>query len=298
MRRATPQDQELLLAYCRQDRHSDSPATGVTAARRLEWFRAGYQEWQKLCSQSDVSIWVDEENQDYLVARHGQKESLTGQRQTVVWDWGRNPALFLEALRQKAGEVQDEYLVAQVFEGAPNPFEDLGFCPELRRVISPTRGTRAGLDAVRTAQPKDLLFISSLHSQSGHAYLPPHRQVNQEAVLARSLNAYMSLDLGGNVLGYLIYDGRRPVGYILYKLPYRLEVTEARAAYLYDVNLRPEYWGKSLGRVLGLHSLHELNQLGYEFVVGDISATNERSYQAAIRSGHFTWESTRWALAA
>lgn len=273
----------------------------MTGEARAAWFEAYFrQNWSKLCSHPQVSCWVDPDLENYLVARHGEQESLTGERQTVIWDWAQDPSGLLCLLQESARQRGDGYVVVQQLQQGPNPWPELGFLPELRRVISPTRSGRreTGEFEVRPAESKDLFFIANLHTQGSQFYIPAQRKVDSGAVMARNMNLYLGLDLGPGrkMVGYVICDQGKPFGYILYQLGFRMDISGVPAAYLYDLNLRPDQRGKSAAGQLGRHSLAELAERGVEFVMGDISADNQLGYQAATRAGHFVHESTRWGL--
>lgn len=273
-------------------------ATGVSGTARAEWFARYFeQNWDKLCAHPQVSLWVDPDREDYLVARHGEKETLTGELQTVIWDWGRQPGPFLEALKAAS---RDAYLVVQQLEGGDNPWPELGFLPELRRVVSTTSTeVPAGEYQVRAAESRDLFFMANLHTQGSQFYIPAQRRVDASALVSKTMNYYLGLDLGpqSQMTGFVVCEEGRPFGYILYKLGYKLDISGAPAAYLFDLNLKAEQRGKSAAGQLGRHSLAELAARGVQFVIGDISADNQLGYLAATRAGHFLLESTRWGLA-
>lgn len=242
-----------------------------------------------------VFIWIDPEHEDYLIARQGEREMQTGESQTVVWDWGQEPGRFLAALR----ESQDDYVVVQHLEGGNNPWPELGFLPELRRVISTTHTELPELTyQVRPAEKRDLFLIANLHTQGSQFYIPAQRRVDAAALVAKTSNYYLGLDLSpaSKTLGYVVCDQNRPFGYILYKLGHRLDVSQAPAAYLLDLNLQADQRGKSAAGQLGRYSLTQLAAQGIEFVIGDISASNDLGYAAATRAGHFQLESMRWGL--
>jgi len=289
-----------VVGWSRRNRFPDVPVTQTTGSRRAEWFANYFQQnWEKLCAHPQVSVWGDPERDDYLIVRHGEKDSQTGELQTVVWDWGVHPGRFLEALKQRALQGGDLYLVVQHLEGGDNPWPELGFLPELRRVISPTQSEwPAGDYQVRSAESRDLFFMANLHTQGSQFYIPAQRQVDASTLVSKTMNYYLGLDLSSKsqMTGFVICENGAPFGYILYKLGHRLDVSQAPAAYLYDLNLKADKRGKSAAGQLGRHSLAELAARGIEFVIGDISADNQLGYAAATRAGYFQLESIRWGL--
>ena len=289
-----------MVAWSRRPRFPDVPVTQVSGAGRAEWFSGYFQQnWDKLCAHPQVSAWVDPDREDYLVVRHGERDSQTGELQTVVWDWGFHPGPFLAALKERARQMGDLYLVVQQLEVGENPWPELGFLPELRRVISPTRSEWPSGDyQVRPAVARDLFFMANLHTQGSQFYIPAQRRVDASALVSKTMNYYLGLELGpkSQMTGFVICENGAPFGYILYKLGHRLDVSQAPAAYLYDLNLKADKRGKSAAGQLGRHSLAELASRGIEFVIGDISADNQLGYAAATRAGHFQLESIRWGL--
>ena len=245
---------------------------------------------------------MDPDQEDYLVARHAERESLTGELQTAVWDWGRNPEPFLPLLKARAQQRGDSYVVVQQLEGGENPWPALGFLPELRRVVSPTQTVvpESADYQVRPADSRDLFFMANLHTQGSQFYIPAQRVVDSAEIVSRNMTLYLGMELGpkSKMTGFVLCEKGRQIGYILYKLGFRLDVSQAPAAYLYDLNLKPEHRGKSAAGLLGRHSLAELAARGIQFVIGDISSDNQLGYLAATRAGHFVHESTRWGLVA
>ncbi len=289
-----------MVAWSCRPRFPDVAVTRISGIRRAEWFADYFQQnWEKLCAHPQVSVWVDPEREDYLIVRHGEKDSQTGELQSVVWDWGVHPGPFMQALQERARQRGDHYLVVQHLEGGHNPWPELGFLPELRRVISPSRSEwPAGDYQVRPAESRDLFFMANLHTQGSQFYIPAQRRVDASALVSKTMNYYLGLDLSSKsqMTGFVICENSVPFGYILYKLGHRLDVSHAPAAYLYDLNLKADKRGKSAAGQLGRHSLAELATRGIEFVIGDISADNQLGYAAATRAGHFVLESSRWGL--
>ncbi|MCA9791116.1 MAG: GNAT family N-acetyltransferase [Candidatus Eremiobacteraeota bacterium] len=84
---------------------------------------------------------------------------------------------------------------------------------------------------------------------------------------------------------------RRSIGYILVNL-------EADGmAYLRDISVRPEYWGRYAAQFLVRAAENELVGRGYREIYADISADNPRSYRTAQRSLGFKRAGQLWGRA-
>ena len=282
-------------------KYEQHPTTTVSGQDFLAWTQEGYrQHWADFCVRSDLAIWVDEASRDFLVARLDERESLTGEIQCAIQDWGAHPEVFLPALRERALQLGATYLVARHYQGGPNPWEALGFRPELRRVVAEARGRQhTGAYRIRPIESRDLFFAANLHTQGSQFYLPSGRGIDPQEMVSQTMTLYLSMDFGpqSEMRGWVISDGRKPFGYILFKVGLAMEVTGAPAAYLYDIHLKPEYWGRMAARMLLRHSFWELGEQGQAYVVGDISEDNLETFGLATRAVNFRWESTRWGLA-
>ncbi len=274
-----------------------SPLTGLDGKILREHYTQGYlQAGKALLEHPQLSLWVDEQSQDFLLACHQQTESLTQEKQTVILDWGSNPERFLPLLRQEARRRGDAFLVVRHYQGCLEDWSAWGFLPELRRLVVPTMGrSNRGSFSIRPIQAKDLMFLANLHSRGGQFYLPAGRQVDIQELTSRNVTLYLSLDLK-DVFGWLVGEANKPFGYLLFKRGLQLEAVSKSAIYLYDINLKPEYWGTMASRMLLLHAFHQLAQEGFELVVGDVSCANPGIFGVATRRAGFHWESTRFGL--
>lgn len=177
------------------DRH---PTTSVSGLDLLAWTQQGYrQHWVDFCRRPDLAIWVDDDSNDFLVARLDERESLTGELQCSVHDWGHQPEKFLPVLRERAQSLGATFLVARHYEGGPNPWKSLGFRPELRRVVAEASGRpHAGAYRVRPMETRDLFFAANLHTQGSQFYLPAGRGIDPQEMVSQTMTLYLSMDFG------------------------------------------------------------------------------------------------------
>lgn len=299
-RPARLEDKAWVCGLARTRFYPDHPVTGVSGRQQADWTAGQYAAgWESLLARPNLTILVDSDQTGYLVAVAGDRESLTGDRQIMIADWVGDLALFLPPLREMGQRDGSRYLVTRAFPGQSHPLAELGFQAELTRVMARLDGRpNTSNFVVRRAGPGDRLFMANLHRQGSHFYAPAHRRVDPEEISMRNLTVYMGMDLrpGSSMLGYLVCEGRRPFGYVLFKRGLRAEVSGAAVAYLYDIHLQPERWGRSAARILLRQAMLELSEMGLELIAGDVSCANPGVHQLALRAADFRHEWTRWGL--
>lgn len=291
------QEEHLTFLQQAPARNFQSPLTGLNGASLRHHYSHNYQQaGAQLLQHPQLSLWVESETGNFLLACHHQVESLTQQSQTVILDWGQDPTPFLQVLSQEARLRGDQYLVVRHWQGSSEDWSLLGFVPELRRLVVGTRGrSNPGPYDIRPANPNDRMFLANLHSQGGQFYLPAGRVIDRDELTSRNLTLYLSLDFQ-EVFGWVVAEAKKPFGYLLFKRGLQLEAVQKSAIYLYDINLKPAYWGTMASRMLLLHAFQQLNEQGIELVVGDVSCANPGIFGVATRRGGFHWESTRFGL--
>lgn len=297
-RRAALEDRDWVCALARKRAYPDNPVTGVTGQARADWTADRYAaNWAGLLARPDLAMLVSPSHQAYAVALLGDRESLTGDRQIMIADWGGDLALFLDELRRL--DLSSRYLVTRTFPEETHNLAELGFHPEITRLLARLEGRPNTSDfVVRRAEAKDRFFMANLHRQGGHFYVPANRDVSVAEMSMRNMTLYMGMDLrpGSDMVGYVICEGNRPFGYILFKLGLSVEVTGASVVYLYDIHLKPERWGRSAARILLRQAMLELAEMGLELIAGDVSCGNASVHQLAMRAANFRHEWTRWGL--
>ena len=301
IREARHGDLELFCKLIETRTYPDNPVAGISGLQRQQSLLAKLRgDWERGLADPKMTFYIRDEPAAFLVTLSGDRDSLTGQPQTVLWEWAGEVAPLVEAAAAAARQRREEYLVVRVHPGEANPFEALEFLPELTRVLKRVEVLpEESQFKVRLATPQDLFFITSLNSQGMQFYLPANRGLNSEEIAKKNVNQYMGLDLSPEsaTIGLVIMEGRRPFGYILLKLGLQMELTGESAAYLYDLNLKPQYWGKGAGRIIGNFTQNELHRRGCQFLVGDISCGNPRALQVAIQAIGFKAEWERWGKA-
>lgn len=144
---------------------------------------------------------------------------------------------------------------------------------------------------VRRAKQRDSLLLQLLCTQNLEYTLVEGQQDELESLSGSMLEALGSLDFDDPEILVLIADDikkRRSVGYIVVYLQ--------QPAFLFDMSVRREYWGRYVAQALVRGAENELAELGFSYLYADVSARNRRSYLTAVRSLGFKTLSQRWAL--
>ncbi|MFN8611429.1 MAG: hypothetical protein U0931_28040 [Vulcanimicrobiota bacterium] len=302
LRRARSEDCDWFCGLAAGKSFPTHPHTGVPGEERAGQLARRYREgWHQLLDQPEMLVLVSQQPDGYAVLFRGDRDSLTQDRQSILWDWAGELKPFLPVLLKQTAAAGDHYLVARAQPGQEETFLELGFLPESRRLLAPVLGKpNRSQFTIRPATAQDVFFIANLHSQGSHFYVPAHRQVDREEMISRTMTIYLGLDFGPEspVWGRVICWRDRPSGYVLYKLGMRIEETGAAAAYLYDINLLPEFWGRLGARILLRQAMLDLAGLGIEYVAADISCDNDNAFQLATRGIEFRLEWTRFGLKA
>lgn len=300
LRRARPEDRDWFCRMAAKKHFPPHPHTGISGEERSrQWAHRYFEGWQTMLAQPNLLVLVSQDPDDYAVLLQGEVETVTGEHQSRIWDWGYDPKPFLPTLLRQASQAGDSYLVARAQPGEEELFLALGFLPELRRVLAPVVGkANRSQFTVRPATALDTFFIANLHSQGSHFYVPAQRQVDQEEITLRSSAYYLGLTFANDcpVWGRIICWQGKPSGYVLYKLGMRVEENGANAAYLYDINLLPEFWGRLGARILLRQAMLDLAELGVQYVAADISCDNDQAFQLATRGIEFQLEWTRFGM--
>ncbi|MBT9586830.1 hypothetical protein IV102_26030 [bacterium] len=298
VRRATESDRATICQLAARKVLPDHPVAGLSGRQLAEWTAQQYRDnWAGLLARPDMVILACQQPSGYAMAILGDRESLTGERQLHIADYCGDLGTFLQPLLALAGQDGSTHLVTRVLEGQAHNLDLLGFRPEISRLLARIQGRpNASAFEVRRAAARDRFFLANLHRQGGPFYVPAHRQINQDEMSFRNMTLYLGLDLGqgSNMTGYVISDGNRPFGYVLFKLGLSLPVSGAPLVYLYDIQLQKEYWGRSAARILLRQAMLDLQHQGLEWIAGDVSCANASVHHLAMRAANFKPEWTRW----
>lgn len=296
------EDLETVLRLVSTKAYPDSPVPNVTGERRRESTRSQLEQHAEALSANPRFSFelVIEPAPAYWLTVHNHVDHATGQKESVLLDHAgdrQGYGLLFQRAAERARSRGDEFFAVRLFPNEePGLFESFGFRPEFRRIVrrvSPLQLTETY--HLRRAAPEDRVFLTRLTLESASFY----RSANRAGIPALAWNDmanYLSLDLGesSDLLGWIAeLDGER-VGYVLVRRHFPMELFEGEAAYLYDIAVRPEHWGRGAASELHEHAVHDLAQLGVEVLVGDISADNPRAYQIGTNKLGYEPEWERW----
>ncbi len=320
LRSATAADIDTVLTLCELRPLPDMPIRGLSGAEITRHRLENYRLHAHMLGQSpdlDVLLATDEGGvaAGFVAVTTGIAESITHEPQTLIFDFALRsdtaPSV-LEALLDGAAAFArrhgDEYLVVQLPPGDPHEtaFARAGFMLDMVRVAKKVRppepealpGT-ADKYQVRLARESDHLFILYLSTVSSQNTVPPGRPVDAAAVKERYLQAYMALDVGQHGQAHIFVAERIedsiPVGYFMLQVAEQADVRPTRTGYVYDIAVHPEHWGGGVSQLLIHHGERQLETLGVELLLGDISAENPRPLMVARKHLGFEVETGRWA---
>lgn len=310
VRPARTEDLAEVLRLCGARAHAELPIRAVEAARRKEALLDAYRRrWRFLGAEADLHVLVREQAgglAGYAVLVTGLTESITGDPQALLYDHAWESAEvggeLLGAAEARAGARGARYLVAEVAKGdAPEEefFASRGYAVEICRIarrLDP-QPQPDGPYQVRRATAGDQLFVIVLNSRVSPVTLPAGRDLDPGEVAARYLEVYLGLDLEGDprLETLIVQQGKTPVGYLMLKTGYSDEVTGEALAYIYDLAIEPEHWGKRATQRIMREAEARMHARGVAVLLGDISAANPRALKTAIHSLGYTLEQQRWA---
>lgn len=292
-------DRALLLELASRRAFPDT--LQVTAEqRKLVTLRELELDLEPILASPVVRGWrVGEEA--FWVVMFDQEETLTGDLQAVVVGHAGDPSAFpalLEATRAEARSRDNLAVVTSVYpQLGPEPFDALGFTPELVRVatVPQVRPHPSGF-SLRRATPADLMFLGYLNCASLDAYVPAGREARAAQVAFRNMQSYMGLDLRpeSSRVGLILHQGNDDLGYVLLDLTMRAELTGSPAAYFYDIAVNPDHYRKGAAKALMDECQNWLVDNGWKLLIGDISVNNKLALHGAIDIVGCRVESTRW----
>ncbi|MBT9581803.1 GNAT family N-acetyltransferase [bacterium] len=301
--RARPDDLAALVKLVETKEYPGSRIAGIDARLRQQSdLNALTHHWDSLLANPQVAIWVARKDQDvgaYCIVGLGGADFASGQPETVVVEHAGQLALYPDLLESVKQSVEDDFLAIRLYPEQPTLREVLqscGFAPEFSRVVRCTQGARRpelpeGL-TVRPAVAADRAFLAQLHIDCSSFYESSNRHNVGWGALS-ALDNYLSLDLAGDVLGWVAEYQGRPAGYVLLRREFGLEMLPTMGAYLYDIAVSKPHWGRNL--VVFVHEVAAV-ELGYKTIVGDISAHNSRALHVAMHKLQYRLEWERWGL--
>jgi GNAT superfamily N-acetyltransferase len=243
----------------------------------------------------------------YVSVCLGQKEGLTAEPQAQIYElWSSQPEqqkLLLQQAEQCARANGSQFLVCQLPPGHRLEAElaEAGFSVDIERIHKEITGLRqpGSVLNLRLARPNDRLFILGLIRRTCANTRPAGREISAPRMLEIFFQSYQSLDFAGDPeLITLIAEtpGRaRAIAYLVIRLGLSEDPDPATFAYIYDIAVHPDHWGKRAPHDLLFRAEQLLKERAIERLVADISASNRRAFLTATKSLGYRLASRRWA---
>lgn len=152
-------------------------------------------------------------------------------------------------------------------------------------------GPRLSAFRARPLRDGDRALLRVLAATNLSHTLPAGRQDELDRFQSATQQYFEEFDpMAPDLVGLVAVEKstRRSIGYILVNLE------SEGLAYLRDISVRPEYWGRYAAQFLVRAAENELVQRGYREIYADISADNPRSYRTAQRSLGFKKAGQLW----
>ena len=289
-------EQDHLLGLCRSHQ--------LAVPERNRHYDGFYERyWESRGSWLQVFL----QPQGYVSLCLGQKEGLTAEPQAQIYELWSGQAeeqkLLLEQAEQCARETGSQFLVCQLPPGhrLEGPLSEAGFAVDIERIDKEVTGLRqpGGLLNLRLARPNDRLFILGLIRRTCANTKPAGREISAPRMLEIFFQSYQSLDFAGDPeLITLIAETparARAIAYLVIRLGLTEDPDPATFAYIYDIAVHPDHWGKRAPHDLLFRAEQLLKERGIDRLVADISASNRRAFVTATRSIGYRLLSRRWA---
>ncbi len=319
-RPALQEDLDVLLDF--QDRKTVFPCyvgfEEPAAIRRV--IKQSYMAHRELLDQREVCPVYLAVNLDtgepvgYLVLVAGIEETITREQQVMVYDYycghgdiaGRVFDGFMDLARKTARDKGIRYIIAEV----PNKnleleahFTRQGFMVEMNRIVREVE--HHDFDnlwqkelQVREGNESDRMFLMLLNAQNSGFLIPSNRRASREKIQQVYLSFYSAMEIEENsMMKVLVAQDKktfRSVGYIIIKMSVVDAVSKKPLAYIYDLNVHRDYWGKYVAQRLVREAENHMLTTRARILLGDVSHSNPRALKTAIKSLNFTLYSRRW----
>lgn len=291
-----------------------SPIREVTSAYvkdlTLSRYRYAYSlsEEEKKKSEERLKFLVVMDKEDvvgFTVLLTGCMESITQENQVEIYDLvvkkGGNQEETIRLLLTEAEKICQEtctcYLVYVLQRCEKEKLEMLqkqGFAVELHQItknikhIKKWRKKKSWLE-IRWANYSDITFILWLNTQVSSNYVLPQRSASPVDVRSGFLFIY------GEKLAYWMksepnfvtliaedVETKDSIGYIMLWLNKVDVFTGEKFAYIYDIAVRQDYWGKYVTPYLAEAGEKLADSKGLDYIVGEISDSNQRALRTAV----------------
>ena len=252
----------------------------------------------------------------YLVLATDIEETITKEQQVMIYDFYVSDdetgdevfAGFIDLAKKAAQDRETRYVIVEVpyrNERIEGLFSRHNFFVEMNRIIKEVEHHtfenkwQKNLQ-VRPGLESDRMFMMLLNAQNSEFLIPKNRKADREHIQQVYFNAYSVMEIENDPLVKVLVaqdkETMRPAGFIILKMSVIDAVSQKPLAYIYDISVHREYWGKYVTQRLMREAENYLMKTKVKVLVGDIANSNPRPLKTAIKSLGFTLHSRRWVL--
>ncbi len=140
---------------------------------------------------------------------------------------------------------------------------------------------------VRDANDKDMRFVRRLAVESSLHGVPYGRSISNAAIKARVRDSISTIEPNEETVILIAFDEKteKPMGYLILELYDIEDSTGERQSLIYDLAVHPKHWGTSAVRLLVQEAARRTAKAGLQYMIGEVSAHNDRTYLQALRLG-------------
>ena len=140
---------------------------------------------------------------------------------------------------------------------------------------------------VRDATQRDMRFVRKLAVESALHGVPYGRSITNAAIKARVRDSISKIEPNEETTILVAFDeeNEKPMGYLILELFCVEDSTGERQSLIYDLAVHPKHWGTSAVRELVREAARRTARAGLQYMIGEVSAHNDRTYLQALRLG-------------
>jgi ribosomal protein S18 acetylase RimI-like enzyme len=140
---------------------------------------------------------------------------------------------------------------------------------------------------VRDASDRDMRFVRRLATDSALHGVPYGRSISNAAIKARVRGSIAAIEPNEETVVLIAFDQEteKPIGYLILELYDIEDSTGERQSLIYDLAVHPKHWGTPAVRYLVREAARRTAKAGLKYMIGEVSAHNDRTYLQALRLG-------------
>ena len=151
----------------------------------------------------------------------------------------------------------------------------------------------------RRATESDRIFIMNMVGQNSEFLILPGSEEIAPRIQQAYFNEYSMMDLSEKSLKTVLIcediENYRLTGYIILQMEPDDVITAEKTAYLYDISIHKDYWGRYATQRLMREAENWLAERDFKYIYADISHRNPRPLKTALKSLDYSLISRRWA---